>query len=85
MVSKYYIAVGESASKSYYVTNTYPIIWDTNFNKSKKFTSFPVAKMELEDNFIVIASTVTYTGMKGIYIDEYDGETGKLIERKKFL
>ena len=81
----YYIIVGESASNIYYVENTHPVIWTSERSKSKRFASFAVAKMELEDNFLTLASTVAYTGMNGIFIDKYNQETGQLLERKSFI
>lgn len=84
-MDEYYIAVGESAFNTYYVENTHPVIWSSDFSKCKKFTSYANAKMELEDNFITLASTIAYTGMNGIFIDKYNGTTGQLLERKSFI
>lgn len=84
MTGNYYIASGKSASETYYISNTYPIIWSSEVSEAKKFITYGTAKMELEDNFITLANTISGTGMKGIFILEFDNN-GNQVGRFRFL
>lgn len=84
MNNNYCIIVGESDACSYYVSNISPIIWDTDISKSKKIKDFNTAKIYLNNNFIVLANTIVYTSMNGIFIDEYN-EKNEFVKREKVL
>lgn len=79
----FYIIIGESDTHSYYVSNTSPIVWDTDISKAKRFKDFYTAKSHLDNDFIVLANTIVYTSMNGIFIDEY--KNNKFVERIKVL
>ena len=66
-----------------YVSNTYPILWDDDINKSKVFDSYNSAVADLENNFIYLVSLLENTDIYTIWIVEYynDEEIG----RKKFI
>ena len=65
----YYILVGVSdSSELFYVSNTLPIVWNSNVSNAKRFDSFDKAKLAVVENFGVLYSTVQNTSMESIFI-----------------
>lgn len=78
-----YIIYAKSKDKKVYVSNSSPILWIDNIEKSKKFDTYNSAKNELLDNFISLGATIKYTNISAIYIAEY--RDNKEIGKEKFL
>ena len=78
-----FIAIGKSYNNITYISNTNPILWDSNKEKAKVFCSFQTAKNELEDDFASLSATITYTDIYTIMICEY--VNGIEVGREKFL
>lgn len=66
-----------------YVSNTSPIIWNSDIRQAKKFLLYKYAKYELEDNFISLAATINNAKMQKLEIIEYSNSTE--IRRERFL
>lgn len=70
-------------TKPVYVSNTSPLIWTSDKNKSKIFNSYNLTKFELEDNFISLSTTIKYTGVVSIFILEIKDDIE--IGRERFI
>lgn len=66
-----------------YISNTSPIIWNSDIRQAKKFLLYKCAKYELEDNFISLAVTINNAKMQKLEIIEYSNSTE--IRRERFL
>ena len=75
-------ATNNNGSKTY-VSNTSPIIWNSDIGQAKKFLMYKYAKYELEDNFISLAATINNAKMQRLDIIEYSNRTE--IRRERFL
>lgn len=76
------IAIDDEQNETY-ISNTSPILWTDKLEEAKHFTSFNNAKNELEDNFLSLSATISYTNIKSILICEY--KCNIIVERSIFL
>lgn len=76
------VAIDTNDSISY-ISNTSPIIWSSDISDVKIFESYRFAKNELEDNFISLSVTISYTNIHSIWILEYKDNVE--IGREKFI
>lgn len=67
----------------FYISNTSPITWTGDINGAKIFSSYSNAKNELEDNFISLSATISYTDIISIIISRY--ENGEEVGRNIFI
>lgn len=77
------IAIGKSYNDIIYISNTAPLLWDKAKENAKIFESYKIAKNELEDDFISLSATISYTDITSIFIIEY--KDGIEVGREKFL
>lgn len=75
-------ATNYNGSKTY-ISNTSPIIWNSDINQAKKFLLYKYAKYELEDNFISLVATINNARIRKLDIIEYSNSTE--IRRERFI
>lgn len=82
-MSEFIILGIDRSGKELYVANTSPIIWTSERKDAKILSTKKSAIIDLEEDFIFLSATITYTDLIAIEIAEYKND--QEIGREKYL